>query len=490
MKKNENELAKKLVQNLSISEQNIIKNITNSYLELKQNNLDKDISQKELESFKTKILENIVEEFKKIIAYIDYKPEVHEIESQKSLNVFTSEDIQKKNKEITRIFQEEAYNHENDDESIENKSIAEFFLKVAKLSRKAFYTSKKLLANIKTEYIKYKESSGKNIIVKNEESFKKEFSCWVKQKEKEETKINKEEKKESKEEKKIEDKGIGKGKNGTENKIQVEENKIQVEENKIQVEENKIQVEENKIQVEENKIQVEKNEINLYKLYEEHLKEGKDNILENENKNLTKFLSKLFDDLTLMYFHCDLSFPSVNINFKIEENFDSEKMIDFINRGKNRKVNFVILPSLFSNYNYLQNGKFWVFTYLGNDFKFKDSDLLPLEDLICPKKEKQSLENIKKDAKIDVSYQNLEKKSCITINIKSDISEILKNINYEFVLTLKEKKKNQKESLKLITQNKSIIIDKNYEISQCELKLENETILCDIKNLNKTSKNI
>jgi len=46
MKKNENELAKKLVQNLSISEQNIIKNITNSYLELKQNNLDKDISQK------------------------------------------------------------------------------------------------------------------------------------------------------------------------------------------------------------------------------------------------------------------------------------------------------------------------------------------------------------------------------------------------------------------------------------------------------------
>ena len=188
-----------------------------------------------------------------------------------------------------------------------------------------------------------------------------------------------------------------------------------------------------------------------------------------------------------MYFHCDLSFPSVKINFKKEKNFDSEKMIDFINRGKNRKVNFVILPSLFSNDNYLQNGKFWVFTYLGNSFKFEESKLLPLEDLICPKKEKQLLENIKKDV-IDISYQNIEEKNCITINIKSDISEILKNFNYEFVLTLEEKKKNQKESLKLITQNKNIIIDKNYEISQFELKLENETIY--EKKLNKNNKNI
>ena len=71
-------------------------------------------------------------------------------------------------------------------------------------------------------------------------------------------------------------------------------------------------------------------------------------------------------------------------------------MIDFINRGKNRKVNFVILPSLFSNENYLQNGKFWVYTYLDNDFKFEESDLHPLEDLISPKKDKQLFEKKKK----------------------------------------------------------------------------------------------
>ena len=455
MKKNENEkeLAKKLAKKLDKSKQNIIKNITIFYEELKNNNMEKDIPQKEVEDFKRKILDNIVEEFGKIKEYIDYKPEVHEIKSQKVLNVFTSEDIQKKNKEITRIFQEEAYNHENDNESADNQSIAEFFLKVAKLSRKAFYSSKKLLAAVKKEYIKYKELEGKNIIVKNEESFKKEFSCWVKEKEsKEEKKESKEEKKERKEEKKIEDKGISKGKNEKENKIQNEENKI-----------------------------------NLYKLYEEHLKEDKGNILENEDKSLKKYFSKLFDDLTLMYFHCDISFPSVSINFKSEENFDSEKMIDFINRGKNRKVNFVILPSLFSNENYLQNGKFWVYTYLENDFKFEESDLHPLDDLISPKKDRQLLEKIKKYSKFDISCQNPEGKNHITINIQSEISEILKNINYEFILTLKEKKKNQKESLKLITQKKIIIIDKNYEISQCELKLENETI-CVIKNLNKNNK--
>ena len=197
MKKNENEkeLAKKLAKKLDKSKQNIIKNITIFYEELKHNNMEKDIPQKEVEDFKTKILENIVEEFGKIKEYIDYTPEVHEIKSQKVLNVFTSEDIQKKNKEITRIFQEEAYNHENDNESADNQSIAEFFLKVAKLSRKAFYSSKKLLATIKKEYIKYKELDGKNIIVKNEESFKKEFFCWVKEKESKEEKKEKMKKK-------------------------------------------------------------------------------------------------------------------------------------------------------------------------------------------------------------------------------------------------------------------------------------------------------
>ena len=48
-------------------------------------------------------------------------------------------------------------------------------------------------------------------------------------------------------------------------------------------------------------------------------------------------------------------------------------MIDFINRGKNRKVNFVILPALISNGNFLQNGKYWVFTFTENTFKFTET---------------------------------------------------------------------------------------------------------------------
>ena len=76
-----------------------------------------------------------------------------------------------------------------------------------------------------------------------------------------------------------------------------------------------------------------------------------------------------------MYLHCVLSFPYVEISFENEEKFNSEKMIDFINRGHNRKVNFVILPSLFSNGNFLQNGKSWVFTYNKNTFRFEESEL-------------------------------------------------------------------------------------------------------------------
>ena len=45
-------------------------------------------------------------------------------------------------------------------------------------------------------------------------------------------------------------------------------------------------------------------------------------------------------------------------------------MIDFINKGNNRKVDFIILPSLVSNGNYLENGKFWVYTYNKDTFRF------------------------------------------------------------------------------------------------------------------------
>ena len=91
-----------------------------------------------------------------------------------------------------------------------------------------------------------------------------------------------------------------------------------------------------------------------------------------ENKN---FFPKLFRDLTMMYFHSKISSPLVEINFEIEEDFNSEKMIDFINRGKNRKVNFIILPSLNANGRFLQNGKSWVFTYINDTFRFQKEQI-------------------------------------------------------------------------------------------------------------------
>ena len=82
------------------------------------------------------------------------------------------------------------------------------------------------------------------------------------------------------------------------------------------------------------------------------------------------YTSILLSQLTILYFHCELSFPIVEVDFNSESLFNHEKMIDFINKGINRKVDFVILPSLFSNGNYLENGKLWVFTYKKDTFKF------------------------------------------------------------------------------------------------------------------------
>ena len=87
------------------------------------------------------------------------------------------------------------------------------------------------------------------------------------------------------------------------------------------------------------------------------------------------YIQTLFSQLIILYFHCEISFPIVDVNFndiKSEMAFNHEQMIDFINKGNNRKVNFVILPSLFSNGNYLDNGKSWVFTYKENTFLFSE----------------------------------------------------------------------------------------------------------------------
>ena len=133
-------------------------------------------------------------------------------------------------------------------------------------------------------------------------------------------------------------------------------------------------------------------EKNGTKEYENILRENF--FLENDGQNdiKNKILTQLFYGLTIMYFHCGISFPLVEINFKKENDFNYDNMIDFINSGKkNRKVNFIILPSLFWNDNFLENGKSWVFTFCENTFSFEESINDSLNEILNQGKNKKKL---------------------------------------------------------------------------------------------------
>ena len=47
------------------------------------------------------------------------------------------------------------------------------------------------------------------------------------------------------------------------------------------------------------------------------------------------YIFALFSQLTILYFHWDLSFPIVDVDFylNLEESFNPKKMADFINKG-------------------------------------------------------------------------------------------------------------------------------------------------------------
>jgi sugar-specific transcriptional regulator TrmB len=208
-------------------------------------------------------------------------------------------------------------------------------------------------------------------------------------------------------------------------------------------------------------------------------------LFENNNTN-QKYLEKLFYDLTIMYFHCDLSFPSIQINFKKENDFISEKMIDFINRGKNRKVNFIILPSLFSNGNYLQNGKSWVFTYYKNTFKFDDTindtlnKLLEKEYKNTNTNSTKTIKNIKDILKMNVICKNKSQGKEITVFTNY---EIPKNLKYEYIFVFKNNITNKISDF--ATNKKSFVINNYFDIVEYRLKLENEIIIKSNKIISK-----
>ena len=330
MKKKDNDFLKKLEELLNQTKKSIQENIEKSFISLTKNKTE--IKVKDIKQWKNNIiltyvnagLDKLIEAclnnlnnketeiINENINKIEYK-----IESNSEMNIFTPEDIQDENKEITRNFQNEAFNYMNaNNEKEENENVAVFLKNVAIISRYSFKEAKNLYRIMEEKYLKI---TG-NKITKNDEKYKKEFSQWIKNLEK----------KQGKKEYDF--------------------------------------------------------YLNQLKSYEKELKADD-----------REYLKKLLYDLIIMYFHCDISFPFVKIDFTKKDDFDPEIMIDFINRGKNRKVNFIILPSLFSNGIYLQNGKFWVFTYLKNTFRFPNEVNAYFDDLL--KEEKKEKEESKNECK-------------------------------------------------------------------------------------------
>ena len=207
------------------------------------------------------------------------------------------------------------------------------------------------------------------------------------------------------------------------------------------------------------------------KIYESSLSQI--NLFENEDDNKEqKFLYKLFSDLSIMYFHCKISFPKVEIKFDTEVDFNYDIMTDFINRGKNRKVNFVILPSLFYNGNYIQNGKFWVFTFYKETFRFDDSIKDELAHYLKQEKqEKISIQYIKKNFQIlSVRCSKLKNnKRLISVETNFDIPD---NFNYNFVFYIPTKYGIHEERTKI----KNFEIDNYKKLIGYAFELENETL--------------
>ena len=183
---------------------------------------------------------------------------------------------------------------------------------------------------------------------------------------------------------------------------------------------------------------------------------------EEETKN---YLEKLYKDLLILFFQCELSFPSITINFKKEEEFNFNKMEDLAdNKGKiKRKINFVVFPSLTSNGEFLQKGKQYVFTYFDDEnkkiFYFEKINLEPLIE----ENKKFYIPRLKDKLKI-----NLIKILIPEINYK--IAEKVKR-EYKFLL----KNKNTNEEKEVIN-NSFIKIGKNEECIKCDFYLMSEYI--------------
>ena len=192
-----------------------------------------------------------------------------------------------------------------------------------------------------------------------------------------------------------------------------------------------------------------------------------DIIIKQKEQNKKDIFYKLYKELLILYFQCELSFPSIEINFDLnkDEDFVKEKMFDYVrNKGKKKKVNFVFFPSLKSNENYLKNGNQWVFTYIKNKnlFYFKDVNLEPLLE------EKNKFYIPKLKDKLNLKF-NIKKRLIPYLNY-----EISEKPRKEFIFHLKNK--NTSED-KVVPSNSSIEIEENERLIKCDFILMNEKII-------------
>ena len=193
------------------------------------------------------------------------------------------------------------------------------------------------------------------------------------------------------------------------------------------------------------------------------------NYINEEKTKIKTYFTKLYKELLNLYFICKLSFPSVEIDFNLkDENYNNKTMIDnFPSSLKYKpKVNFVYFPSLYSNGNYLDNAKQWVFTYINtnkkNTFHVDNKYLIPLiEDKNRFKIPKVS----------DIIKLELKKEILYTTNMNYKISD---DVNKELLIYTSNKNTNQTNKFRI---NKSSFkLLENEEINKMELYLYNELI--------------
>ena len=102
----------------------------------------------------------------------------------------------------------------------------------------------------------------------------------------------------------------------------------------------------------------------------------------NKKSEIIEYMKELFYKLSILYFHCHLSFPPIEIDFNPKsKEFDYESMIDILNNGKG-EIHFTYLPALFSNENYLENAKLWVYMKTKDSYGFNNSIIEQLDKVI------------------------------------------------------------------------------------------------------------